>query len=200
MASNQPPTRLTKKQKKATAFRDRSHKGKGKGDSEGRGNGKANLPLGHPPRPHSTENNGDEDPLDAVLAMEDQALTEVASGAEGDEGPKAAVGTRPSKGKEKENKRRRRDEDADVGAVAGSAPPRPPKKKPKLARGSDGAPLVAHEEEDDAASIALDDGGHETEKRPNKGSKQPYVLFIGTFTPFAAIADSRGKIDLRCGP
>jgi hypothetical protein len=193
MASIQQPMHLTKKQKKATAFRDRCRKDKGEG--KGKGKGKTHLTLGHPPpRPHSTENNVDEGAFDAVPAMEDQALAEVASAAEGDEEgdevPKAAVGTRPSKRTEKVkvNKRRRSDEDADVDADAGSAAARPPpKKKVRFARGSDGAPLVAHEEEDGATSIGMekksDDGGggHDAEKRTNKGSKQRYILFIGTF-------------------
>jgi hypothetical protein len=174
MPSNQP-ARLTKKQKKATAFRDRSRKGKGK---------VSHLTPRHSQRQLSTTgDNGDDDDdaFNAVPAMEDEALAEVASAAEGDKDPKVAVGTRTTK--EKKEKKRRRDGDGDAGS---SAPP--PAKKARLARRSDAAPVVARGE-DAAASIRMnqkdddddDDDGHEPEKRTNKGSKERYILFIGAF-------------------
>jgi hypothetical protein len=180
MPSNQP-TRLTKKQRKATAFRDRSHKGKGK----------AILAPGHSRRRPSTGDNliddgdyddDDEDALNAVPAMEGQALAEMALGTEGGEDTKIAVGVRTTKenemGKKRDSKNKRRRDDGDVKSSAPAA------KKAKFIHGSQAAPVVTRKE-DDTADVE-DDGGsgeHESEKTTNKGSKQRYILFIGTFRP-----------------
>jgi nucleolar protein 6 len=177
MPSNQP-TRLTKKQKKATAFRDRSHKGKGK----------AILAPGHSRRRPSTGDNliadggyddDDEDALNAVPAMENQALAEMAGCTEGDEDTKTAVGVRTTKenerGKKRDSKKKRRRDDGDARSSAPAA------KKAKLVHGSQGAPIITRKE-DDTADVEDDGDGseHESEKTTNKGSKQRYILFIGT--------------------
>ncbi|KAI0257027.1 hypothetical protein BJV78DRAFT_2447 [Lactifluus subvellereus] len=164
MASNEP-ARLTKKQKKATAFRDRSRKGKGKGNP---------APPGRSRRPSAGdigEGEDDEDALNAVPALEDQILSEVAGGAEDDEGragvPKVAVEATTTK------KKRRMDEDGD--AQSASA-----KKKAKVARGGSDEvpPAVARDDEDEAGRVVGNeengDGAHGSED-----SKQRYILFIG---------------------
>jgi nucleolar protein 6 len=174
MPSNQPP-RLTKKQKKATAFRDRSHKGKGKAIL---------VPVHSRRRPSTGDNligddDDDEDALNAVPAMESQALAEMAGCTEGDENTKTAVGVRTTKenerGKKRDSKNKRRRDDGDARSSAPAA------KKAKLVHGSQAAPIVTRKK-DDTADVEDDDGGseHESEKTTNKGSKQRYILFIGT--------------------
>ncbi|KAH9960757.1 hypothetical protein BGW80DRAFT_1182116 [Lactifluus volemus] len=173
MPSNQP-TRLTKKQKKANAFRDRSHKGKGKAIL---------VPVHSRRRPSTGDNligddDDDEDALNAVPAMESQALAEMAGCTEGDEDTKTAVGVRTTKenerGKKRDSKKKRRRDDGDGRSSAPAA------KKAKLVHGSQAAPIVTRKK-DDTADVEDDDGGseHESENTTNKGSKQRYILFIG---------------------
>ena len=178
---HQQPARLTKKQKKATAFRERGSKFKGKGKGEGSNPASGRL------RPSSTTgDNGeyeDED-ANAVPAMEDQdqALAamegDTETDAKGDEGraarvPKTTVGSTAAqtKGKQDRNKRRRA-EDGEV---------QPRAKKARLARSSKEILPPAAREEDGAVK----DGGDGVESKTNgKGSKtQRYILFIGNVLP-----------------
>ncbi|KAI0285450.1 hypothetical protein BGY98DRAFT_366782 [Russula aff. rugulosa BPL654] len=78
-SSHQQPARLTKKQKKATAFRERgSVKSKGKGKGKGTMIGKSNPTPGHSRPLTTTGDNGedgydyDDDDANAIPAMEDQ--------------------------------------------------------------------------------------------------------------------------------
>ncbi len=161
MPSDQP-ARLTKKQKKATAFRERtSGKGKGKGK------------LDPVPRRSRTrtgdDNDDDDDDANAVPAMEDQAPADVVGDAardtEGDE-RRVRASKAASLGAVETTKKRRRRED-------GEAQPEPVAKK---ARSSKKIPTPANDE-DDA-------GVNELEAR-NEGSKQRFILFVGMSVLFS---------------
>ncbi|KAH8992496.1 hypothetical protein EDB92DRAFT_1797317 [Lactarius akahatsu] len=151
MPSDQP-ARLTKKQKKATAFRERS-KGKGKLD-----------PVPRRSRTKVGDHGGDDDDDDAnaVPAMEDQAPADIVGDAarntEGDKrrvkAPKtASLGAVETTKK----KRRREDGEAQPGPVA------------KRARSSEKIPTVA-----DGAGAGVNEP-----ETGNEGSKQRFILFVG---------------------
>ena len=149
MPSDQP-ARLTKKQKKANAFRERTGKGKGK--------------LNPVPRRSRTKTDDDDD-ANAVPAMEDQGLAggagDAARDTEGDEGrvksPKtASLGA----GETTTKKRRRREDGAQAEPVA------------KRARGSRKVPTPTAEDEEAGAGVK------EPETR-NEGGKQRLILFVG---------------------
>ena len=155
MPSDQP-ARLTKKQKKANAFRERTGKGKGK--------------LNPVPRRSRTKT-GDDDDANAVPAMEDQGLAggagDAARDTEGDEGrvksPKtASLGA----GETTTKKRRRREDGAQAEPVA------------KRARGSRKVPAPADEGEEAGAGV------NEPETR-NEGGKQRLILFVGMSANFS---------------
>jgi nucleolar protein 6 len=185
-ASYQHAARLTKKQKKATAFRERGSKLKGKGKQQ------PTNPAPGRSRPHTTgedaDRNDDDDEANAVPAMEDedQALAEMAGDAEGHAKgnakgraagvpkPKIAVESTAPQNKNKNSKRRRtEDGEAQPGAAT--------RKKARLARGS--KEVLPPGEEDGAASLnAVTDG--DGSKANNKESKtQRYILFIGNVLP-----------------
>ena len=153
MPSDQP-ARLTKKQKKATAFRERTGKGKGKLN-----------PVPRRSRTKTDDDDDDDDDANAVPAMEDQGLAggagDAARDTEGDEGrvksPKtASLGA----GETTTKKRRRREDGAQAEPVA------------KRARGSRKVPTPADEDEEAGAGI------NEPETR-NEGGKQRLILFVG---------------------
>ncbi|KAH9964225.1 hypothetical protein BC827DRAFT_1266018 [Russula dissimulans] len=189
------PTRLTKKQKKATAFRERGRTSKGTRTlREGKGKGKGK------PRIISTGHNGDDvdDDEDAhgVPAMEDQdqALAAMAGdpeeGAQGDGRralrpgvAKGAVGsTEARKKSDRDRKRSRGGPEPEDGEA------QPATKKARLARRSgEIPPPVAQDEDDDddegaGMSVVKDgDGGHKSGGMKDKEHKtQRYILFIGT--------------------
>lgn len=149
--------RLTKKQKKATAFRERTGKGKGK--------------LNPVPRRSKTNTGDDVDDGDddgnALPAMESQALAgdagDAAGDSEGNKGraraPKAA-----SLGAVETTKKRRRREDSE-------AQPEPVAKR---ARVSKKTPTPA-----DEARAGVNEPGTK-----NEGSKQRFILFVGMFRRF----------------
>jgi hypothetical protein len=156
MPSDQP-ARLTKKQKKATAFRERSGKGKGN--------------LNPVPRHSKTCDDDDED-ANAVPAMEDQALANDAGDAARDtqgDGGRIKVPKAASLGAVETTKKKRRREDGD-------AQPEPVAKR---ARGSKkNNPTPANDEDDEARADV-----NEPETR-NEDSKQRFILFVGMFRPF----------------
>ena len=185
-ASYQHAARLTKKQKKATAFRERGSKLKGKGKQQ------PTNPAPGRSRPHTTgedaDHNDDDYEANAVPAMEDedQALAEMAGDAEGhakgnakgraarDPKPKITVWSTAPQNKNKNSKRRRTED--------GEAQPRTAtRKKARLARES--KEVLPPGEEDGAASLnAVTDG--DGSKANNKESKtQRYILFIGNVLP-----------------
>ena len=154
MPSDQP-ARLTKKQKKANAFRERTGKGKGKLN----------------PVPRRSRTKTDDDDANAVPAMEDQGLAggagDAARDTEGDEGrvksPKtASLGA----GETTTKKRRRREDGAQAEPVA------------KRARGSRKVPAPADEDEEAGAGV------NEPETR-NEGGKQRLILFVGMSANFS---------------
>ena len=149
MPSDQPP-RLTKKQKKATAFRERTGKGKGKLN-----------PL--PGRSHIDGN--DDDDANAVPAMEDQALAGDASDAardkEGDEG-RAKSSKAVSLGAGETTKKRRRREDGET-----------PQPVAKRARRSKKIPTPV-DDEDGETHPGVNKPGTRSE-----GGKQRFILFVG---------------------
>ncbi|KAI0294978.1 hypothetical protein BC826DRAFT_299363 [Russula brevipes] len=185
------PARLTKKQKKATAFRER-----GGGKFKSKGKGGPNPASGRRARP-STGDNGEEEDEDedanAVPAMEDQdqALVAMAGDTEGrargyGEGravrvPKTAVSMGSTAAQKKENdghsKKRRR------GNAEEESEERPASKKAKPARRSDRIPPVApDEDEDETAGMTVDKGGdgeHESETKNKESKAQRYILFLG---------------------
>ena len=197
MSSSQP-ARLTKKQKKATAFRERGSKFKGKGKGKGPNPAPGRL------RPSSTGDNGEDDDEDAnaIPAMEDQdqALAAMAgdteADAKGDEGhaarvPKIAVGSTAAKNKGKQNQnKRRRAEDGEV---------QPRAKKARLARSPKEILAPATREKDGAVK----DG--DESKLNSKGSKtQRYILFIGkvlssppSLQPLNGLRSSKGTSSIR---
>jgi hypothetical protein len=186
--SSHPPARLTKKQRKATAFRERGKKSKG--THEGTGHPR-------PRRGPSTRDNGesyyddhgedeeeDEEDANAVPTMEDQdqAMVEMAgdtdAGAkvhDADRDRKSAVGRAATqKKKDKDKKKRTRADDGDV---------RPATKKARVSRGSDDIPLsLAREGDGDGATMsALKEDGDGSDK---EGKQQRYILFVGMSLPF----------------
>ena len=203
MSSSQP-ARLTKKQKKATAFRERGSKFKGKGKGKGPNPAPGRL------RPSSTGDNGEDDDEDAnaIPAMDDQdqALAAMAGDTEGDakgdEGraarvSKIAVGSTAAqnKGKQNQNKRRRA-EDGEV---------QPRAKKARLARSPKEILSPATREKDDAVK---DGDGRDESKTNSKGSKtQRYILFIGnvlspspSLQPLNGLPSSKGTSSTRQHP
>ena len=190
MPSRQP-LRLTKKQKKATAFREHGSN-KAKGTDTGTGKGKLNNPApGHPRSSAADTGEGEDDgDANAVPAMEDQdqALVEMAGDTEGipkgGEGREVSVpkATVESTVTPKKNSKRRGSRDKDEAG-------QPAAKKARLARRSDGIhPPVAHEEDEneEIAMSAVKDGAGEQHGSvtKNKASKtQRQILFIGMFYP-----------------
>ncbi|KAI9444704.1 hypothetical protein H4582DRAFT_1844707 [Lactarius indigo] len=151
MPSDQP-ARLTKKQKKATAFRERS-KGKGKLD-----------PVPRRSRTKTGDRGGDDDDDDAnaVPAMEDQAPADIMGDAARDtEGGKSHVRAPKAASlgavETTKKKRRREDGEAQPGPVA------------KRARGSKKIPTAANEA---GAGVNESETG-------NEESKQRFILFVG---------------------
>ena len=186
--SYQQPARLTKKQKKATAFRERGSKLKGKGKQQPTNPAPGRSRL-HTTGEDADRNDNDDDEANAVPAMEDedQALAEMAGDAEGNAKgnakgraarnpkPKITVGSTAPQNKNKTNKRRRTEEDGE--AQPGAAT----RKKARLARGSQ--EVLPHGEGDGAASLnAVTDGdGSKANKKESK--TQRYILFIGNVLP-----------------
>jgi len=189
------PARLTKKQKKATAFRERGHKPKGirtLGEGKGKGKGEKYLSTGDNGEEDHDDDNGDED-ANTVPAMEDQdqALAAMAGdteeGAQGDGGravrsTKDAVGSTEARKKKSDKDRKRSRGRTEPGDGDGEA--QPAAKKAKLARGSGKIPPpVAHEDEDEGAGMGVvkdGDGGHKSGK-DKEHNTQRYILFIGTY-------------------
>lgn len=193
-SSHHQQTRLTKKQKKATAFRER-----GSGKSKGKGK-KPNPTPGHS-RPLTTTTgdngeDGDEDDEDAnaLPAMEDQdqALAAMAgyTCTEGDAKgvddraqnhravrvPKKTAMESMATSTAAQRKRGSSSRAEELGDSE-EAQPRP-KKKAKLARSSE--EIAPAREEVGATSMNDDDAGDES-KTKNKGRSKPlrYILFIG---------------------
>jgi nucleolar protein 6 len=177
-SSSQHHARPTKKQKKATAFRER---GNSKSKGKGKGKGKPNPAPGRL-RPFTTtgEDGDDDDDANAIPALEDQdqALAEMARDAEGDpkgheEGrvPKTAVAAAQDKGKNGNKKRGRgsRADDDDGRA-------RPRAKRARFARSAEGILPPAARDEDGAPSVNDGDGA-DGSKANNKTLR--YILFIG---------------------
>lgn len=173
----QQPARLTKKQKKATAFRERGSRSKGKGK------GKGPNPVPGRPRPSTTTgdyNGDDDDDANAVPVMEDQdqALAAMAGDTEGDAKgdkgraarvPKAAVvASTAAQLRGKQKRRRAEDGEAQPGA-----------KKARLARSSEAVLPSATREEDGAASIDALEGGDGGDGKNKESKAQRYILFIG---------------------
>ena len=160
MPSDQP-ARLTKKQKKATAFRERSS-GKGKGNK-----------LNPVPR-HSRTRDGDGDDYDdedadALPAMEDQAMAgapgDTAGDTEGDEGRRVKSPKATSVRAVETTKKRRRREDGEA-----------PQPVAKRARSSKKTPTSADEAHADVMNEP-ETGG--------EGSKQRFILFVGMSARFS---------------
>jgi nucleolar protein 6 len=154
MPSDRPAhARLTKKQKKATAFRERTGKGKGK--------------LNPVPRTKTGGDDDDDDDANALPAMEDQGLAgdagDAAGDTEGDEGRvKSSKAASLGAGETSKKKRRgREDGEAQGEPVA------------KRARGSKKIPTPADDEGDEARA-----GVNEAETG-NEGGKQRFILFVG---------------------
>jgi hypothetical protein len=192
-SSHHQPARLTKKQKKATAFRERGSGNKPKGK------GKPNPTPGHSRPLTTTGDNGedgyDDEDANAIPAMEDQdqALAAMAGDtytegdAKGDDSvqsrrravkvPKktamesTAVQSR-SKGKKRGSSIR-----AEELGESEEAQPGPKKKKARLARSSE---EIRPADEEDGATSMNDDGDGSKTKSESKGSKPlRYILFIG---------------------
>ena len=178
-SSNQQPARLTKKQKKATAFRERGSNFKGKGKGKGKNN-----PSPGRLRPFTTGDNGedgdDDEDANALPAMEDQdqALAEMAGDAKGDGGravrvPKTAVESTVAQSKGKITNKRQRGSRVEDGEA------QPRAKKPRLARSAEEVLPPA------ARLNAVKDGdGEEGSKADKKESKTlRYILFVGKVLP-----------------
>jgi len=184
-----PPVRLTKKQRKATAFRERGIKSKGTGKQNPAPGpprlGRRHSPStgdngeGHHDHHHDEDEGEDDEDANAVPAMEDQdqAMAEMDS---------AAAQKKKKKDKDKDKKKRSRADD-------GEAPPA--SKKARHSRGSDEIPApLAREDDEDEIEIGAtrmnvlkdgESGEHESESETkDKGSKQRrYILFIGMSLP-----------------
>ncbi|KAF8506584.1 hypothetical protein F5888DRAFT_1791032 [Russula emetica] len=202
-SSNQQPTRLTKKQKKATAFRER---GSGSGKSKGKG-----LKAGHS-RPLTTTTTGDkgengydddDEDANAIPAMEDQdqALVALAGYMEGGDAKgddsaqsrraisrvqkKTAMESTSTSTAARNNKSKRKRGSSraeELGGDSEEAEAQPgPKKKAKLARSSE--EILSAREDDGVTSMNDDDdsGDGDGSKTKSKGSSKPlrYILFIG---------------------
>ncbi|KAF8481839.1 hypothetical protein DFH94DRAFT_852615 [Russula ochroleuca] len=185
--SHQQPARLTKKQKKATAFRERGSKLKGKGKQQPNnpapGRSRPSLTTTRDNGEYADDDDNDDDLGEAnaipALEDEDQALAAMAGDAEGDAKgdakgraaarvPKIAVESTATQNKNRK-KRGREDGEAQPGAA----------KKARLARRSKEIPPP---EGEGAASVnAVNDGEDgDGSKTNNKESKtQRYILFIG---------------------
>lgn len=201
-----PPVRITKKQRKATAFRERGKKSKGVLHED---TGRSNPAPGRPRRRRpSTGDNGeghdedyreDDEDANAVPAMEDQdqALAEMAGDTEAvskkpDGGRpvivrvhKAAIAVdsaaaQKKKDRDKDKKRRRRSGADEGGGL------RPATKKARLARGSDEIlPPPAREGDGDGDEEAtrmsvLEDGEGAHGAPDEEGKLHRYILFVGT--------------------
>jgi hypothetical protein len=203
-SSHQQPARLTKKQKKATAFRERgSVKSKGKGKGKGTMIGKPNPTPGHPRPLTTTGDNGedgydyDDDDANAIPAMEDQdqALAAMAGyteeGSKGDDSAQNRRTVRVQKqtamestststaAQGKGKKRKRGSSGSRAGELAGDteAMAQPgPKKKAKLARNSEEI-LPAREE--DGVTTSMNDDGDGSKTKSKDSKPQRYILFIG---------------------
>jgi hypothetical protein len=203
-SSHQQPTRLTKKQKKATAFRER---GSGSGKSKGKGL-KGKGTIGKPPNPtpgHSrplttttTGDNGengyddDDEDANAIPAMEDQDQALVAMAgyteerdAKGDDSvqsrravsrvqKKAAMESTSTSTAAQNKSKRKRGSSRAEEAEAQPGP----KKKAKLARSSE---EILPAREDDGVTSMNDDDDDDGGDGSKKGSSKPlrYILFIG---------------------
>ena len=199
---------LTKKQKKATAFRERgSGKGKGKGTI-----GKPNPTTpghGHSRRPLTTTTGDtggdgyydDDNDANAIPAMEDQDQALAAMAGYSEEGSKgdgsvqsrrtvrvpkrtAMESTSTSTAAQSKGKRKRgsssRVEELGAHEEAAEAQPGLKKKKAKLARSSEEI-LPAREEDDSVTDMNMNDGEDDDgSKTKSKGSKPlRFILFIG---------------------
>jgi hypothetical protein len=157
MPSDQP-ARLTKKQKKATAFRERTGKGKGKLN-----------PLPGRLRTHGDDD--DDDDANAVPAMEDQALVgdagDAARDTEGDEGRVKSSKAASLNAGETTKKRRRREDGEAAQPVA------------KRARSSKKISTPVDDEDDETRA-----GVKEPETR-SEGGKQRFILFVGMSAHFS---------------
>jgi len=207
MPSN-PSVRLTKKQRKATAFRERGKKSKGVPHED---TGRPNPAPGRPRRRPSTGDNGeghnhhdedyceDDEDANAVPTMEnqDQALAEMAGDTEAvskkpDGGrpvrvQKAAVAADSAAAqKKKDRDRDKKRSRADDGGEA-----RPATKRARLARSSDEIPPpLAREGDgdgDEATGMSVledGEGGHgASDAKDKEGKLQRYILFVGMSYP-----------------
>ena len=203
-SSHHQPARLTKKQKKASAFRERgSVKSKGRGKGKGTMIGKPNPTPGHSRPLTTTGDNGEDgydygdDDANAIPAMEDQdqALAAMAGYTEedskGDDSAQnrrtvrvqkqtAMESTSTSTAAQGKGKRKRGSSGSRAGELAGDpeaeAQPGPKKKKAKLARSSE--EILPAREEDGVTTSTNDDGdGSKTKSKESKA--QRYILFIG---------------------
>jgi hypothetical protein len=200
-SSHQQPARLTKKQKKATAFRERGNKSKGKGKDTIIN--KPNPIPGHHSRPLTKTRDNGEDGYDsdedanAIPAMDDQdeALAAMAGDTEGDakrddsvEGhgravrvpisKKTAVESTSTIAQNKRKRGSRAEEHGEAEAQSG------PKKKARLARSSVEIPPPAAHQVDDATSMSTNDDG-DGSKTKSKGNKPlRNILFIGNVRSF----------------
>lgn len=193
-SSHQQPARLTKKQKKATAFRERGSSDKPK--DKGKGKGTISKPKPNPTttsttiatpghsRPLTTTGDNGEDydweDGNAIPAMEDQDqdLAAMAGYTEGDVRvpTKKTTMESTSTSTAAQSKRKRGGGSRAEGSEAQSRP----KKKARLTRSS-GEVLPPACEEDGATS--MNDGG-DGSKTKGKGSQQlRYILFIGNVLP-----------------
>jgi len=193
-----PPARLTKKQRKATVFRERGKKSKGAREGLGKPNpapGRSRRPsAGDSGEPYDHDEDHYDEDANAVPAMEDQdqALAEMAGDTEASarayEGHAAKVqkaaedsmATQKKRDKDKDRDKKRRRGAVDDG-MAG-----PARKKARISRGSDEIPPPPAREEDGdrdegmSVSVLEDgEGGHESETKDKGGKPQRYILFIG---------------------
>jgi nucleolar protein 6 len=203
-SSHQQPARLTKKQKKATAFRER-----GSGKPKGKGKGKPNPSTpGHSRPLTTTGDNGqdgydddeDDEDANAIPAMEDQdqamaamaGYTYTEGDARGDDSAQSRRAVRlpkktamESTSTEAQGERKRASGSSSRAEELGdSAEAQPgPKKKARLARSSKDI-LPAREEDGDGATSMNDDGDGSKTKSKSKGSNSlRYILFIGNVLP-----------------
>ena len=200
-SSHQQPARLTKKQKKATAFRERGSsdkskdKGKGKGTiSKPKPNPTATITTSTPghSRPLTTTGDNGEDYYDsedanAIPAMEDQDqdLTAMAGYTEGDvRVPMKKTKMEFTSTSTAAQSKRKRGGGGRAGELEGSEAQPRPKKKARLARSS--AEILPPAREEDGAT-SMSDGG-DGSKTKGKGSQQlRYILFIGNVLPLTLI-------------
>lgn len=189
-SSHHQPARLTKKQKKATAFRDRgSGKSKGIDRDRGKGKGKANPTPGHSRPLTTTGDNGedgydDDEDANAIPAMEDQDQAPAAKGDDSAQSlrvarvPKKTATESTSTSTAAQNKRKKRGSSSRAEELgdSGEAQPGPKRKKARLARSSED--ILPAREEDGATSMNGDGDGKSKESKPLR-----YILFIGNVFP-----------------